>query len=62
MVPENKCEKEDLLTEARSYVTRLTSYKLIRCKIYTGCLHSINAPASVLEDPRGDMTLALSSR
>jgi hypothetical protein len=50
------------VTKAHSYVTRLASYKQIRCKIYGGCLHSMNAPASVLEDLRGDKPLALSSR
>jgi hypothetical protein len=50
-IPENKCEKENPVTKAHSYVTRLVSYKLIRCKIYGGCLHSMNAPALVLEDP-----------
>jgi hypothetical protein len=41
---------------------RLTPYKLLKCKIYGGCLHSMNAPASILEDLRGDKPLALSSR
>jgi hypothetical protein len=48
--------------EARSYVTRLAPYKFLKCKIYGDCLHSMNAPALVLEDPRGDKPLALSSQ
>jgi hypothetical protein len=45
-----------------SDVTRLTSYKLFKYKIYIDCLYSMNALASVLEDPQGGKSLALSFR
>jgi hypothetical protein len=33
-------------------VMRPTSYKLLKYRTDGDCLHSVNAPASVLEDPR----------
>jgi hypothetical protein len=40
------------MTEARLYVTRPTSYMLLKYKTYGDYLRSMNAPASVLEDLR----------
>jgi hypothetical protein len=39
------------MTEARLYVTRHVPYKLLKYKTDGDCLHSLNAPASVLDDP-----------
>jgi hypothetical protein len=50
------------VTEARLYVTRSAPYKLLKYKTYGDYLHSTNAPASILEDPRGDKLLVLSYR
>jgi hypothetical protein len=48
--------------DARLYVTRPMPYKLHKYKTYEDFLHSTNALASILEDPRGNMPLALSFR
>jgi hypothetical protein len=37
----------------------LAAYKLLKYKTYRDCLHSMNAPTLVLEDPRGGKPLAL---
>jgi hypothetical protein len=39
------------MTEAHLYVTRHVPYKLLKYKIGGGYLHSMNVPASVIEDP-----------
>jgi hypothetical protein len=39
------------MTEARLYVMRPAPYKLLKYKAYGDCLHSMNALASIVEDP-----------
>jgi hypothetical protein len=50
------------MTKARLYVTSHAPYKFLRCKNDGDYLHSMNAPASVLEDLRGGKHLVLSFR
>jgi hypothetical protein len=46
--------------EARLSVMSPAPYKLLKCKTYGDFLHSTNAPALVLKDPRGGKPLVLS--
>jgi hypothetical protein len=48
--------------EAHLYVTKPALYKLLKYKTDGDCLHSMNAPALVLGDPRDDKLLVLSFR
>jgi hypothetical protein len=41
------------------YVTRPLTYKLLKYKTDRDCVHCMNAPASVIGDPRGDKPLVL---
>jgi hypothetical protein len=59
MGPEGKCMYNPVM-KACLYVTRPTPYTLLKYKTSGGCLDSINALASDLEDLQSDKPLVLS--